>query len=123
MANSWKRARPERFELPTYWFEASRSIQLSYGRAICSLAAAQKPVECTLILPRGEREETEFSSALAGGVFFRQRGPNPQRAFLAALGSRRRLEEFFHAGGGGARPRPAAVRRARSGHRRKSLAR
>ena len=22
-------ARPERFELPTYWFEASRSIQLS----------------------------------------------------------------------------------------------
>jgi hypothetical protein len=26
-------ARPERLELPTYWFEASRSIQLSYGRA------------------------------------------------------------------------------------------
>ena len=25
--------RPERLELPTYWFEASRSIQLSYGRA------------------------------------------------------------------------------------------
>ena len=24
--------RPERFELPTYWFEASCSIQLSYGR-------------------------------------------------------------------------------------------
>ncbi len=24
--------RPERLELPTYWFEASRSIQLSYGR-------------------------------------------------------------------------------------------
>ncbi len=38
--NSWKLlnqgkflARPERLELPTYWFEASRSIQLSYGRA------------------------------------------------------------------------------------------
>jgi hypothetical protein len=28
----WAReATPERFELPTYWFEASRSIQLSYG--------------------------------------------------------------------------------------------
>jgi hypothetical protein len=27
-------ARPERLELPTYWFEASRSIQLSYGRAL-----------------------------------------------------------------------------------------
>jgi hypothetical protein len=24
--------RPERLELPTYWFEASRSIHLSYGR-------------------------------------------------------------------------------------------
>jgi hypothetical protein len=27
-----KVARPERFELPTLWFEARRSIQLSYGR-------------------------------------------------------------------------------------------
>ena len=26
-------ARPERLELPTLWFEARRSIQLSYGRA------------------------------------------------------------------------------------------
>ena len=26
-------ARPERFELPTTWFEARYSIQLSYGRA------------------------------------------------------------------------------------------
>jgi hypothetical protein len=25
--------RPERFELPTTWFEARCSIQLSYGRA------------------------------------------------------------------------------------------
>ena len=24
--------RPDRFELPTYWFVASCSIQLSYGR-------------------------------------------------------------------------------------------
>jgi hypothetical protein len=27
-------ARPERFELPTLWFEARCSIQLSYGRVI-----------------------------------------------------------------------------------------
>ena len=27
-----KMARPERFELPTSWFVARRSIQLSYGR-------------------------------------------------------------------------------------------
>ncbi len=29
-------ARPERFELPTSWFVARRSIQLSYGRAVQS---------------------------------------------------------------------------------------
>src|SRR6184192_3377569 len=90
-------ARPERFELPTYWFEASRSIQLSYGRAICSLAAAQKPVECTLVLRRGECEETnEILPALAGAFFFRRR-PNPQRARLAAFGTRRQIQDFFQA--------------------------
>ena len=26
--------RPERFELPAFWFVARRSIQLSYGRAL-----------------------------------------------------------------------------------------
>ena len=29
-------ARPERFELPTTWFEARYSIQLSYGRVLKS---------------------------------------------------------------------------------------
>jgi hypothetical protein len=36
MKNDWRllkeMARPERFELPTLWFEARCSIQLSYGR-------------------------------------------------------------------------------------------
>jgi hypothetical protein len=32
-------ARPERLELPTYWFEASRSIHLSYGREILERGA------------------------------------------------------------------------------------
>jgi hypothetical protein len=27
--------RPERVELPTFWFVAKRSIQLSYGRPSC----------------------------------------------------------------------------------------
>jgi hypothetical protein len=42
-------ARPERFELPTAWFVARYSIQLSYGRKMAlspfpppSLAAAQR---------------------------------------------------------------------------------
>ena len=30
-----KMARPERFELPTAWFVARYSIQLSYGRVVC----------------------------------------------------------------------------------------
>ena len=32
-------ARPERLELPTTWFEARYSIQLSYGRRGCVLTA------------------------------------------------------------------------------------
>jgi hypothetical protein len=33
--------RPERLELPAYWFEASRSIQLSYGRtSVCTTGAS-----------------------------------------------------------------------------------
>jgi hypothetical protein len=32
VAREVEMARPERFELPTTWFEAKYSIQLSYGR-------------------------------------------------------------------------------------------
>jgi hypothetical protein len=37
-------ARPERFELPTLWFVATRSIQLSYGRVKSDIFA----VSCAL---------------------------------------------------------------------------
>ena len=32
-------ARPERFELPTFWFVARHSIQLSYGRVVRSISS------------------------------------------------------------------------------------
>ena len=38
-------ARPERFELPTNWFEASYSIQLSYGRVEPALYRLRGAVE------------------------------------------------------------------------------
>ena len=37
--------RPERLELPAYWFEASRSIQLSYGRTLNNLTPTQCRIE------------------------------------------------------------------------------
>ena len=36
-------ARPERFELPTLWFVARYSIQLSYGRVIKARIMAIEP--------------------------------------------------------------------------------
>ena len=35
-------ARPERFELPTTWFEARYSIQLSYGRTVNFVKRARR---------------------------------------------------------------------------------
>src|SRR6516164_8234872 len=43
-------ARPERLELPTYWFEASRSIRLSYGRA-----RLKDRSDCSTARSKGER--------------------------------------------------------------------
>ena len=47
-------ARPERFELPTAWFVARYSIQLSYGRVVC-IAADAAPTDTTIESCGGER--------------------------------------------------------------------
>jgi hypothetical protein len=44
-------ARPERLELPTYWFEASRSIRLSYGRANAIICRIPVKPDGTRTLP------------------------------------------------------------------------
>jgi hypothetical protein len=41
---TWMMARPERFELPTPWFVAKYSIQLSYGRA-------DQTIQSTVVTP------------------------------------------------------------------------
>ena len=37
-------ARPEGLEPPAYWFEASRSIRLSYGRVALIVAPSRMPI-------------------------------------------------------------------------------
>ena len=52
-------ARPERFELPTAWFVARYSIQLSYGRILIGLGIIQKSSDLSFEL--AEREGFEPS--------------------------------------------------------------
>ena len=67
-------ARPERFELPTLWFEARCSIQLSYGRTRASVPVhfsrfkkRLRGGELALRIGRGQRR-LEFL------LFFQERG-------------------------------------------------
>src|ERR1035441_5220587 len=49
--------RPERLELPAYWFEASRSIQLSYGRAFFNDLT---PTQCRIEIPGNGSAPSRF---------------------------------------------------------------
>src|SRR5260221_14244901 len=44
--------RPERLELPAYWFEASRSIQLSYGRTLAYYTGLGRLIACQVAGPK-----------------------------------------------------------------------
>ncbi len=64
-------ARPERFELPTSWFVATHSIQLSYGRVPRRLR----------ILPRQKRRFDPWP--VRNIVWQKRRDPNPQRPYFS----------------------------------------
>ena len=69
-------ARPERFELPTTWFVARYSIQLSYGRVrrrdYSPNHFGQKDADpgtsarCLCVLPVGGQPQSSISSARSG---------------------------------------------------------
>ena len=67
-----KVARPERLELPTYWFEANRSIQLSYGRVWLHRII-------TTEMPASDHREVEIKLEHRGS-------PGSARALIEACG-------------------------------------
>ena len=48
--NNLEMVRPERFELPTLWFVAKYSIQLSYGRALSAYRTLLCPISIRCFL-------------------------------------------------------------------------
>ena len=71
-------ARPERFELPTSWFVAMRSIQLSYGRAACRRQSRLR------VVPNGGGAHPS-TAAVPGKINKRpERSPRPPRLPPAA---------------------------------------
>ena len=66
MAREAEMARPERFELPTARFVAEYSIQLSYGRIVCSRL---KPLpHLCLFGPEGPPTISHFNSGGERGI-------------------------------------------------------
>ena len=73
-------ARPERFELPTLWFEARCSIQLSYGRVNTSYreislaesmsAEPRRSSDCKRMLLRANARGFDLHSAGAAQAVF-----------------------------------------------------
>ena len=78
MARGAEMARPERFELPTAWFVARYSIQLSYGRMVW-----------LAVVPRGPH------ILLSSGAPVKAGSPLIHRAAGASVASRQREKLQF----------------------------
>ena len=80
--------RPDRFELPTYWFVASCSIQLSYGRTCEAIP------NISIRLKAGK----ELQLIYATGAGLSRRPPLPASHFIVttyALGALSTTLKFF----------------------------
>jgi hypothetical protein len=79
--------RPERLELPAYWFEASRSIQLSYGRTL-RLIILCREIRAFAIARRSRRAFSWGSQSWLPTAFSRRVGDNtvPEPPGKAAAG-------------------------------------
>jgi hypothetical protein len=86
-------ARPERFELPTLWFEARCSIQLSYGRVPPSYQNSQAARRCGEfgvsdigLAPEGVAKNAVAPRSSAGRGDEPRRSAGRQRGKLVGLG-------------------------------------
>jgi hypothetical protein len=94
--------RPERFELPTFWFVARRSIQLSYGR-ISFLCASQQltagsALSSTATFGASEKRIRGRAASLSSSSQHRgEPGEEVSGSFcFGGGGSFRRIVYFFH---------------------------